>query len=94
MYLALSLFKKKMYLSLNQETGLGLEHHLHRGRALAAFNRLLGLRIEKLKLEDSLMHGQSNVQSDVQILLSPITQSEESLVSFVSDRYLSTRALV
>ncbi|XP_021895508.1 uncharacterized protein LOC110812908 [Carica papaya] len=73
----------ELYDSSREETGLGLEHHLHRGRALAAFNRLLGLRIEKLKLEDSLMHGQSNVQSDVQILLSPITQSEESLVSFV-----------
>ncbi|KAK9064048.1 hypothetical protein SSX86_017920 [Deinandra increscens subsp. villosa] len=70
---------------------LGLEHHLHRGRALAAFIHLLSLRVKKLKLEyethrlhsDTSVNGQSNIQSDVQTLLSPITQEEESLLSSV-----------
>ncbi|KAK0608267.1 hypothetical protein LWI29_028101 [Acer saccharum] len=69
-----------------QETGLGLEHHLHRGRALAAFNHLLGVRVRKLKSEgrsSSLVHGQANVQSDVQTLLAPIVESEASLLSSV-----------
>ncbi|RVW55231.1 hypothetical protein CK203_067014 [Vitis vinifera] len=71
------------------ESGLGLEQHLHRGRALAAFNHLLGVRVQKLKLENTKgqssasVNGQTNVQSDVQMLLSPITQSEESLLSSV-----------
>ncbi|KAI7730053.1 hypothetical protein M8C21_020004 [Ambrosia artemisiifolia] len=70
---------------------LGLEHHLHRGRALAAFMHLLSLRVKKLKLEyetrrvpsDASVNGQSNIQSDVQTLLSPITSEEESLLSSV-----------
>lgn len=68
---------------------LGLEHHLHRGRPLAAFIHLLSLRVKKLKLEfetrrmHSEVNGQSNIQSDVHTLLSPITQEEESLLSSV-----------
>lgn len=70
---------------------LGLEHHLHRGRALAAFIHLLSLRVKKLKLKvethrvhsDISVNGQSNIQSDVHTLLSPITQEEESLISSV-----------
>ncbi|KAJ9553781.1 hypothetical protein OSB04_017826 [Centaurea solstitialis] len=70
---------------------LGLEHHLHRGRALAAFIHLLSLRVKRLKLEfearrvhsDTSVNGQSNIQSDVHTLLSPITQEEESLLSSV-----------
>ncbi|XP_076902084.1 uncharacterized protein LOC143556706 isoform X1 [Bidens hawaiensis] len=70
---------------------LGLEHHLHRGRALAAFIHLLSLRVKKLKLEyetrrmhsDTSVNGQSNIQSDVHTLLSPITPDEESLLSSV-----------
>ncbi|KAF5794542.1 putative spatacsin [Helianthus annuus] len=70
---------------------LGLEHHLHRGRALAAFMHLLSLRVKKLKLEyetrrvpsDTSVNGQSNIQSDVHTLLSPITPEEESLLSSV-----------
>ncbi|KAL4575265.1 hypothetical protein LXL04_022107 [Taraxacum kok-saghyz] len=70
-------------------SGLGLEHHLHRGRPLAAFIHLLSLRVKKLKLEfetrrlQSEVNGQSNIQSDVHTLLSPITQEEESLLSSV-----------
>lgn len=73
-----------------QESGLGLEHHLHRGRALAAFNHLLAVRVQKLKMESthrspagSSVPGQTNVQADVQTLLAPLTQSEESLLSSV-----------
>ncbi|CAH1417368.1 unnamed protein product [Lactuca virosa] len=68
---------------------LGHEHHLHRGRPLAAFIHLLSLRLKKLKLEfetrrmQSDVNGQSNIQSDVHTLLSPITQEEESLLSSV-----------
>ncbi|KAL8218308.1 hypothetical protein R6Q57_021681 [Mikania cordata] len=69
----------------------GLEHHLHRGRALAAFIHLLSLRVKKLKSDyetrrihsDTSVNGQSNVQSDVHTLLSPITHEEESLLSSV-----------
>ncbi|KAJ0041339.1 hypothetical protein Pint_27017 [Pistacia integerrima] len=78
--------EEELYDSSLQETGLGLEHHLHRGRALAAFNHLLGVRVEKLKSEgrsSSSAQGQANVQSDVQTLLSPIQQGEESLLSSV-----------
>lgn len=60
---------------------------MHRGRALAAFNHLLVARVKKFKSEGqggASPHGQSNVQSDVQTLLAPLTQSEESLLASVS----------
>ncbi|CBI21531.3 unnamed protein product, partial [Vitis vinifera] len=82
--------EEELYASSLRESGLGLEQHLHRGRALAAFNHLLGVRVQKLKLENTKgqssasVNGQTNVQSDVQMLLSPITQSEESLLSSVT----------
>lgn len=70
-----------------EETGLALEQQLHRGRALGAFNQLLGYRVQKLKSDGSdrgqssiLTRGQVNVQSDVQALLASLTQSEESLL--------------
>jgi len=70
-----------------QENGFGLEHLLHRGRALAAFNQILGHRVQNLKSEgesSTSAHGQTNIQSDVQTLLSPLEQSEETLLSCVS----------
>ncbi|XP_056159194.1 uncharacterized protein LOC115681990 isoform X4 [Syzygium oleosum] len=76
--------KEELYDSSLKETGLGLEHHLHRGRALAAFNHLLGARVRKLKLErqsGASVHGQVNVQSDIQRLLGPVTQNEELLLA-------------
>jgi len=60
---------------------------LHRGRALAAFNQILGHRVQNLKSErdgSNSSHGQSNIQSDVQKLLSPLGQSEDTLLSSVS----------
>lgn len=70
-----------------QENGFGLEHLLHRGRALAAFNQILGHRVQNLKTEEessTSAHGQTNIQSDVQTLLSAVEQSEETLLSSVS----------
>eukprot|EP00257_Ricinus_communis_P021930 XP_015581513.1 uncharacterized protein LOC8264038 isoform X1 [Ricinus communis] len=78
--------QEELYDSSLEETGHGLEHHLHRGRALAAFNHVLGLRVQKLKVEGqsgTSSHGQTNVQSDVQTLLAPIAQSEEAILSSV-----------
>ncbi|XP_022741667.1 uncharacterized protein LOC111293165 isoform X2 [Durio zibethinus] len=76
--------EEELYHSSLKETGLGLEHHLHRGRALAAFNHLLTSRVEKLKIEGrSNASGQTNVQSDVQTLLAPISEKEECLLSSV-----------
>ncbi|XVF61790.1 hypothetical protein PTKIN_Ptkin08bG0158700 [Pterospermum kingtungense] len=76
--------EEELYHSSLEETGLGLEHHLHRGRALAAFNQLLTSRVDKLKIEGrSNASGQTNVQSDVQTLLAPISEKEQSLLSSV-----------
>ncbi|XP_057774546.1 uncharacterized protein LOC130993606 isoform X2 [Salvia miltiorrhiza] len=82
--------EEELYASSLEGADVGLEHHLHRGRALAALNHLLSARVHKLKSDnnhwgqsESPSTGQTNVQSDVQILLSPITESEESLLSSV-----------
>ncbi|KAB2051998.1 hypothetical protein ES319_A12G090100v1 [Gossypium barbadense] len=76
--------EEELYHSSLKETGLGLEHHLHRGRALAAFNHLLISRVEKLKIEGRTnASGQTNVQSDVQTLLAPISEKEECLLSSI-----------
>lgn len=62
-----------------------MEQHLHRGRALAAFNLLLSLRASKLK--DATEHQEpfkkSNIQSDVQAILSPLSLKEWSLLPSV-----------
>lgn len=62
-----------------------MEHHLHRGRALAAFNHILGVRASKLKSAQVHMElsGQANIQTDMQAILAPLTQSEGSLLSSV-----------
>ncbi|KAK4366838.1 hypothetical protein RND71_014718 [Anisodus tanguticus] len=81
--------EEELYDSSLKESKVGIEHHLHRGRALAAFNQLLSNRVQKLKSESSRrqhgtpVQGQTNIQSDVQILLSPITQSEQLFLSSV-----------
>ncbi|KAH8502934.1 hypothetical protein H0E87_014301 [Populus deltoides] len=78
--------QEELFDSSLEETKLGLEHHLHRGRTLAAFNHILSVRVQKLKLEGqsvALSHGQQNFQSDVQALLAPLTQSEEAVLSSV-----------
>ncbi|XP_071914201.1 uncharacterized protein [Coffea arabica] len=80
--------EEQLCASSSEEAGLGLEHHLHRGRALAAFNHLLALRVQKLNTEKrgssgTSVPGQTNVQSDLHALLAPISQNEESLLSTV-----------
>ncbi|KAL1190297.1 hypothetical protein V5N11_016682 [Cardamine amara subsp. amara] len=78
--------EEELHHTKTEGTELGLEHFLHRGRPLAAFNVFLEHRVEKLKLEDqsgSSIHGQRNMQSDVPMLLAPLTQSDESLLSSV-----------
>ncbi|KAK8673759.1 hypothetical protein V6N13_112074 [Hibiscus sabdariffa] len=77
--------EEELYHSSLKESGLGLEHHLHRGRALAAFNHLLISRVEKLKIEGrSNDSGQTNIQSDVQTHLAPMSEKEECLLSSVT----------
>ncbi|CDY42625.1 BnaC01g00370D [Brassica napus] len=78
--------EEELHNTKTEGTELGLEHFLHRGRPLAAFNAFLEHRVEKIKLEDqsgSLIHGQRNMQSDVPMLLAPLTQNDESLLSSV-----------
>ncbi|GAB4847712.1 hypothetical protein Ancab_026774 [Ancistrocladus abbreviatus] len=81
--------EQELYASSVEETGLGLAHHLHRGRALAAFNKLLDYRVQKLKSEISTRgqssdsRGQVSVQSDVQTLLGSLAPNEEPLLSSV-----------
>lgn len=78
--------EEELHSPLLEENGFGLEHHLHRGRALAAFNQILGHRVQNLKSErdgSNSSHGQSNIQSDVQKLLSPLGQNEDTLLSSV-----------
>lgn len=80
---------EELYASIQENTS-GIEHHLHRGRALAAFNYLIGLRALELKSAHS-HHGavggssfaQTNIQSDVQTLLGSLTQNERSIISSV-----------
>ncbi|KAL8047280.1 hypothetical protein ABFX02_08G230100 [Erythranthe guttata] len=82
--------EEELYASSLEGAEHGLEHHLHRGRALAALNYLLSARVHKLKADnnhqgqsETSSSGQTNVQSDVQSLLAPITETEESLLSSV-----------
>ncbi|KAJ0252438.1 Spatacsin carboxy-terminus protein [Hirschfeldia incana] len=78
--------EEELHNTKTEGTELGLEHFLHRGRPLAAFNAFLEHRVEKIKLEGqsgSLIHGQRNMQSDVLMLLAPLTQNDESLLSSV-----------
>ncbi|CAN8328713.1 unnamed protein product [Cochlearia groenlandica] len=78
--------EEELHNTKTEGTELGLEHFLHRGRPLAAFNAFLEYRTEKLKLEDqsgSSIHGQRNMQSDVPMLLVPLIQTEKSLLSSV-----------
>ena len=56
---------------------------MNRGRALSAFNRLLDARVQQFKSEGQSgesAHGQTNIQSDLQRLLAPLTETEESLL--------------
>ncbi|KAI5384322.1 uncharacterized protein LOC127105709 isoform X1 [Lathyrus oleraceus] len=78
--------EEELHSPLLEENGFGLEHHLHRGRALAAFNQIIGQRVQNLKSEwegTSSSLEQTNIQLDVQKLLSPLGQHEDTILSSV-----------
>ncbi|CAD5188311.1 unnamed protein product [Musa acuminata subsp. malaccensis] len=76
--------EEELYSSV-EEKGFGVEHHLHRGRALAAFNHLLGARTLNLKSANprQQISGKPNIQSDMQAILSPLTEGESSILKTV-----------
>ncbi|XXG85857.1 hypothetical protein AAC387_Pa11g0871 [Persea americana] len=82
--------EEELFASSFEENGSGVEHHLHRGRPLAAFNHILGARALKQKSNaqeepsGAPIHGQSNIQSDLQTLLAPFSQNEASLLVLAS----------
>ncbi|RLN30060.1 uncharacterized protein C2845_PM05G27470 [Panicum miliaceum] len=69
-----------------QEKDVRVEHHLHRGRALAAFRHLLVKRASQLKSANArqVISAQSNVQADVQLILAPLSQAERSILLLVA----------
>ncbi|XP_072998646.1 uncharacterized protein [Typha latifolia] len=73
--------EEELYSSI-EEKGFRVEHHLHRGRALAAFSHLLLLRASNLRLSNARqeLSTQPNTHSDVQLILAPLTQSEGSFL--------------
>ncbi|KQK03052.1 uncharacterized protein LOC100829381 isoform X2 [Brachypodium distachyon] len=77
--------EEELYSSL-EEKDLRVEHHLHRGRALAAFRHLLGKRAAQLKSANArqVISAQSDVQADVQLILAPLSQTERSVLLSVA----------
>lgn len=65
-----------------QETGLEVEHHLRRGRPLAAFSSLLSTRIHNAG-SYTPQPGRQSFSYDSPNLLSSLTESEESLIASV-----------
>ncbi|KAJ1264321.1 hypothetical protein BS78_09G254700 [Paspalum vaginatum] len=74
-----------LYSSL-EEKDVRVEHHLHRGRALAAFRHLIFKRASQLKSASArqVISSQSNVQADVQLILAPLSQAERSILLSVA----------
>lgn len=74
-----------------EDKGVGAEHHLRRGRAMAAFNSLLSLRLQNFNAQGSLIRehvgkfqrGQMHISSELQAVLSPLTTHEEKYLSSV-----------
>ncbi|KAK8457117.1 hypothetical protein SEVIR_3G127700v4 [Setaria viridis] len=77
--------EEELYSSL-EEKDVRVEHHLHRGRALAAFRHLLVKRASQLKSASAcqVIPAQSNVQADVQLILAPLSQAERSILISVA----------
>lgn len=77
--------EEELYSSL-EEKDLRVEHHLHRGRALAAFRHLLGKRASQLKSANAsqVISVQSSVQADVQLILAPLSQTERPILLSVA----------
>ncbi|KZV20985.1 hypothetical protein F511_38482 [Dorcoceras hygrometricum] len=76
------LIEEELYVSSVEGTGVGLEHHLHRGHALAALNHVLSARVYKLKSDSNEegKYGQLNVQSDVQVIPLAIAHFDDSVL--------------
>ncbi|KAH7442054.1 hypothetical protein KP509_03G068400 [Ceratopteris richardii] len=74
-----------------EERSVGVEHHLRRGRAMAAFNSLLGIRLQNLNAQGSLIRehvgkfqkGQLHMSSELNALLSPLSTPEEKYLATV-----------
>lgn len=77
--------EEELYSSL-EEKDVRVEHHLHRGRALAAFRHLIAKRASQLKSASArqVISAQSNVQADVQLILAPLSQVERSILISVA----------
>ncbi|XP_042376004.1 uncharacterized protein LOC121969811 isoform X2 [Zingiber officinale] len=77
--------EEELYSSV-EEKGFGIEHHLHRGQALAAFYHILGARALHLKSTSPLQQisGKPNIQSDVQAILAPLAETERLSLSSVA----------
>ncbi|WVZ99776.1 hypothetical protein U9M48_045026 [Paspalum notatum var. saurae] len=73
--------EEELYSSL-EEKDVRVEHHLHRGRVLAAFRHLIFKRASQLKSASArqMISSQSNVQADVQLILAPLSQAERSIL--------------
>ncbi|KAG6556016.1 hypothetical protein Mapa_001956 [Marchantia paleacea] len=77
--------EEELYAPSTEDTGLGLEHHLRRGRALAAFNSLLGSRIQSASHDPGSKAGHPPLtSSEMQILLGPLSAHEEKLLATVA----------
>ncbi|CAL4895148.1 unnamed protein product [Urochloa decumbens] len=76
--------EEELYSSL-EEKDVRVEHHLHRGRALAAFRHLLVKRASQLKSVSArqVISAQS-YQADVQLILAPLSQAERSILISVA----------
>ncbi|KAJ7523405.1 hypothetical protein O6H91_18G050100 [Diphasiastrum complanatum] len=77
--------EEELYAHSSEDVEFGVERHLRRGRALAAFNCLLGLRGQQVLtrgtgLHMKSLHGQVYSSSEVQALLSPLTPEEEKML--------------
>nr|CAD1822161.1 unnamed protein product [Ananas comosus var. bracteatus] len=77
--------EEELYSSL-QDKGFKVEHYLHRGQALAAFNHLLSVRALSLKSANArqeLSAQPNNIHLDVQKILTALSQTEVSVVQSV-----------
>ncbi|MCO5582951.1 hypothetical protein L7F22_036854 [Adiantum nelumboides] len=72
-----------------EEKAMGVEHHLRRGRAMAAFNAFLATRLQNLNAQGSLIRehvgkfqkGQLHMSSELHALLSPLAVHEEKYLA-------------
>lgn len=81
-----------------QDKAVGVGHHLQRGRAMAAFNSVLALRLQNLNAQGSIIRehvgkfqrGQLHMSSEQHFVLStPLSSHEEKYLTNVSNVVLS-----